>query len=290
VTAERAVGPDDTARVVLVTGGSLGIGREIARAFCQQGDRVVVTARGAEDLQAAVEDLAGAGGSVESAVCDVTDDRAVGALLENLLERYGRVDVLVNNAGIYGPIGPLVDNDIESWCQTVEINLLGLIRITKSVLPQMIARGSGAIINLSGGGATGPKPGYSAYAASKTAVVRLTEVLAHELASSGIRVNAIAPGFVATRLHDQTLAAGPMAPDRDKVAEKLQGGGDDPRRAAELAVFLASDRAAGVSGRLISAIWDDWADLAGRSDQLAGSDLYTLRRIDNMFFTEVSDR
>ena len=130
------------------------------------------------------------------------------------------------------------------------------------------------------------KPGYSAYAASKTALVRLTEVLAHELASHGIRVNAIAPGFVATRLHQATLAAGDAAPDRDKVAAQLAEGGQDPRVAAELAVFLASDAAAGVTGRLISAPWDDWRSLAG-GETLAGNDLYTLRRIDDMFYRQV---
>jgi 3-oxoacyl-[acyl-carrier protein] reductase len=271
----------------VVTGGSLGIGREIARAFCGAGDTVVLVAREPGALEAAAEELRRAGGRAETAVCDVSDDAAVEAAVRGILDAHGRVDVLVNSAGIYGPVGPFVENDLGAWCETVEVNLLGAVRTTRRLLPGMIERRQGSVINLSGGGATGPKPGYSAYAATKTALVRFTEIVAHEVAPYGIRVNAIAPGFVATRLHRATLEAGTAAPDHAQVEQKLRQGGDDPRRAAELALFLADERSSGVSGRLISAIWDDWASLADRGPELEGSDLFTLRRIDDMFYREV---
>ena len=271
-------------RVVLVTGGSLGIGKEIARAFVDAGDRVVICARGEADLEAAAAEL---GSSVGARVCDVADDAAVRALVDHVVSTFGRLDVLVNNAGVYGPIGPFATTDLGAFVETIGINLLGLVRVTREVVPQMIEQGRGVIVNLSGGGATGPKPGYSAYATAKAAVVRLTEVLAHELAEYSIRVNAIAPGFIPTRLHEETLAAGDAAPDRDRVRAKLAEGGDDPRLAAELAVFLASSEASGISGRLISSVWDDWRALAGKGLSLEGSDLFTLRRIDDMFYREV---
>lgn len=287
MTAVRGGASEAGGRVVLVTGGSLGIGKEIARAFGELGDRLVLCARGAEALEEAATELRAVGVEVEAVVCDVADDDSVRDLVDGAIEGQGRVDVLVNNAGIYGPIGPLADNDIEAWCRTIDVNLLGVMRVTRRVLPHMMTRGGGVILNLSGGGATGPKPGYSAYAASKTAVVRLTEVLAHELAPHSIRVNAIAPGFIPTRLHEETLEAGRLAPDHDKVRAKLEGGGDDPRLAAELATFLASEKAARITGRLISSVWDDWGELEGSGEELEGSDLFTLRRIDNMFFREV---
>ncbi len=286
MSASASESGSERPRVVVVTGGSLGIGKEIARAFCEAEDHVILTARGCEALEAAAAELEAEPGSVEAIAADVSSPESVQSLVEAVETRCGRIDVLVNNAGIYGPIGPFVENTLEAWCETVEINLLGVIRMTRSVLPGMLAAGDGVIVNLSGGGATGPKPGYSAYAATKTAVVRFTEVLAHELAETSIRCNAIAPGFVATRLHDQTLAAGDAAPDRDKVEETLGSGGDDPRRAAQLAVFLASPGAARINGRLISAIWDDWEAL-DESDSLESTDLFTLRRIDDMFYREV---
>src|SRR2546422_5106215 len=123
------------------------------------------------------------------------------------LEKFGRIDVLVNAAGIYGPIGPLVENDLEEWVQAVQINLLGAVYCMHAWLPRMLARGKGVVINFSGGGAVAPFPRFSAYSASKAAVVRLTETVAEEVKDSGVRINAIAPGAVNTRLLDQILAA-----------------------------------------------------------------------------------
>src|SRR5262249_14598488 len=121
------------------------------------------------------------------------------------------VSILVNNAGVYGPIGRLEDVDWVAWAEAIRINLLGTAQMCRAVIPLLRARGYGKVVNLSGGGATAPLPRFSAYAASKAAVVRLTETLAEELRDARIDVNAIAPGPLNTRLLDQVLAAGPEA-------------------------------------------------------------------------------
>ena len=282
---------DGAARVVIVTGGSMGIGKEIARAFSQNGDYVVICARQKESLQQTAHEIESFPGQVVPVVCNIADQVAVKRLVDYTAERFRCIDVLVNNAGIYGPIGLAFDNDPQEWVETLEVNLFGVFLMTKYAVPIMIERGHGAIINLSGGGATSPKPRYSAYAASKAAVVRFTEVLAQELAEYHIRVNAIAPGFIATRIHDKTIAAGEKAgADLAKVKESLRAGGDDPRLTAELALFLASQEAEQITGRLISAVWDDWRSLKENQSSLDSSDLFTIRRIDNVYYQRVTKR
>jgi 3-oxoacyl-[acyl-carrier protein] reductase len=152
----------------------------------------------------------------------------------------------------------------------------------RAVLPHFRSQKHGKIINLSGGGATAPLPRLSAYAASKAAVVRLTETLAHELRDDGVFVNAIAPGALNTRLLDEVLAAGPQQVGEEfyrKSLEQKNRGGTPLERGAALAVFLASTDSDGISGRLLSAAWDDWQQLPRYRDELARSDIYTLRRI-----------
>jgi 3-oxoacyl-[acyl-carrier protein] reductase len=146
----------------------------------------------------------------------------------------------------------------------------------------MRAAGYGKVINLSGGGATAPLPRISSYAASKAAVVRFTETLAEETRDVGIDVNAIAPGALNTRLMDELIAAGPEkvgAAFFEKMTKTRDGGGTPLEKGAELCVFLASSASDGITGRLLSAVWDDWAKLPEKRDELARGDIYTLRRI-----------
>ncbi len=276
------------ARVAVVTGAGTGIGKAIAAAFAANGDRVVACGRHLPPLEQAVRDAAGLPGAVIAECCDVGDPAAVAALVERVLARERRIDVLVNNAGVYGPIGPAHENPVEEWIDAIRINLTGVFLMTRAVVPAMVRQGGGAIVNLSGGGATGPKPCYSAYAAGKAGVVRFTETVAEELRAQRIRVNAIAPGFIATRFHEQTLAAGARAgPELEATRKKMQSGGDDPRRAAELAVFLAGPQAEGITGKLVSAVFDDWSSPGLAQALRESKDLYTLRRIDRFQFQEV---
>jgi NAD(P)-dependent dehydrogenase (short-subunit alcohol dehydrogenase family) len=267
-------------RASIITGGSKGIGKAIARALLEEGSNCLLAARGADSLQASVRELSDIGPRVHGFVGDVGIEADARALVDRALAEFGTVDVLVNCAGIYGPIGLSAEVDPSAWWDTLRINLLGTLLCTRFVLPEMLRKGRGKVINMGGGGASSPFPRFSAYAASKAAVVRLTETIAEETKGSGIDVNVIAPGAVNTRLLDQVLEAGEAAGEfLDRSRKQKASGGTPPEKAAELAVFLASDRSDGLSGRLISAVWDDWRQMAGHIDEVMASDLYTLRRV-----------
>jgi 3-oxoacyl-[acyl-carrier protein] reductase len=200
-----------------------------------------------------------------------------------MIDRIGlrRIDILVNNAAVQGPIGPLDSVDFSAWCEVFQTNLFAPAFLAAEFAKRMRPVGGGKIISISGGGATGPRPDFSAYAASKTALVRLTETLAEELKPYAIDVNAVAPGAMNTRMLEEVLSAGRDAAPReyDAAVKRANEGGVPPAKAAELVVFLASPASDGITGRLISAVWDDWANLPAHKDELAKSDVYTLRRV-----------
>jgi 3-oxoacyl-[acyl-carrier protein] reductase len=268
-------------KAAVITGAGRGIGRAIALAFAREGADMLVASRTLSEVAETAEEARALGRRALALKVDVSNRDEVEGMVAQALEEFGKVDILVNNAGGYGAIGPLVDNDPEKWVQTVRINLFGSFFCARAVLPFMIRQRRGKIINLSGGGASSPLPNFSAYAASKAAIVRLTETLAEEVKGFNIQVNAIAPGAVNTRLVDEILAAGPAAGEEmlAQTRRQKETGGVPPERAAALAVFLASEESDGLSGRLISAVWDDWQSMNGRIDQIMASELYTLRRV-----------
>ena len=268
-------------RVAIVTGSGRGIGRAIALAMAEQGADVVVAARTLAELEGTAAEIESLGRRALIVQADVSREQEVKAMVHDALGEFGRIDILVNNAGIQGPIGPLAQVDAEEWLRCIRINLGGVFLCCQAVLPIMIDQGAGKIINLSGGGATSPRPFFSAYAASKTAIVRLTETLAEEVKQHNIQVNAIAPGVVTTRMTEQVLAAGSAAGEETlaRTRRQKETGGVTPEAAAALAVFLASDESDGLTGRLISAVWDDWRSLASCPEAVMATDLYTLRRI-----------
>jgi NAD(P)-dependent dehydrogenase (short-subunit alcohol dehydrogenase family) len=279
-------GPVLAGRGAIVTGASQGLGRAIAASFVEAGASVLLVARGEALLETARVELAALAGRpgqrVEAMAADVSDAGACAAVAAHARARLPDLGILVNNAGIYGPIGRLEDVDWSAWVEAVRVNLFGTALMCRAVVPLFRARGGGKIVNLSGGGATSPLPRFSAYASAKAAVVRLTETLAEELRDARVDVNAIAPGALNTRLLDQVLLAGPEAAGEAfyrRALRQREEGGAPLARGAALAVFLASPASDGITGRLLSAVWDDWASLAGRAADLAGTDLYTLRRV-----------
>jgi 3-oxoacyl-[acyl-carrier protein] reductase len=172
--------------------------------------------------------------------------------------------------------------NINEWIDTIKINLFGVLYACKYVLPHMKKNKSGKIINLSGGGATNPMPTISAYAASKAAVVRLTETLAEECRNDNIFINAMAPGALNTRLLDEVLSAGPGTVDKsfyEKSLKQKEEGGASLENAAKLCVYLASKDGDNITGKLISAVWDPWKDFEKYKSEMDGNDIYTLRRI-----------
>ena len=167
--------------MAIVTGAGRGIGRAIALAFAGEGASVIVASRTFSEIAETAAQVQALGGRALAVQADVANQADVTKMVEQAVQAFGTVDILVNNAGVQGPIGPLVENDTQGWIRTVMINLIGTFLCCQAVLPMMIQQRRGKIINLSGGGATAPRPHFSAYAASKAAVVSLTETLAEEV-------------------------------------------------------------------------------------------------------------
>jgi 3-oxoacyl-[acyl-carrier protein] reductase len=266
----------------LITGASQGLGAEIAAQFAAEGASLMLCARDEAGVQDVAQRLSSQHGSqVEALRCDVGDPAAVDTLVSETVCRLGSIGVLVNNAGIYGPMGAIEEVDWNDWVQAININLMGTVYPCRAVIPAMKASGRGKIINLSGGGATNPLPGISAYAASKAASVRFTETLALELKPFGIDVNAVAPGALATRMMDQLLEAKPQAAGDAFLArmQKLKDSGGTPLSVgARCCVWLASGASDGITGKLVAAQWDPYESFPAHAAELEG-DIYTLRRI-----------
>jgi NAD(P)-dependent dehydrogenase (short-subunit alcohol dehydrogenase family) len=271
--------------VTVVTGASQGLGKAIALEFAREGAHVAFCARDEKLIDVVTAELkavARADQTIYGAACDVSVETAVERFFLEVRSRLGPVNVLVNNAGVYGPKGESEKVDFQAWVRAVEINLNGTFLPCRCAIRQMKELRHGKIINLSGGGATAPLPRMSAYAASKAAVVRLTETLAEELREFSIDVNAIAPGALNTRLLEEVLDAGPDAVGQkfyEKALQQRDVGGVPLEKGARLCVYLASEEGDGITGRLISAQWDPWENLHAFRDQLARTDIYTLRRI-----------
>ncbi len=223
---------------------------------------------------------------------DVSKETDVADIIKSTVQKYGTITILVNNAAILGPIGPLVQNDLDQWVKTMQINLFGTFLCCKYVLPVMISAGKGKIVNLSGGGVTAPRPGFSAYASSKSAVVGLTSTLAEEVKKFNIQVNAIAPGAIYSRMHEQVLESGTIAGEKEvsisRQAKETGGASIDNVKA--LSVFLASDDSDGLTGRLISAAWDNLQTISRDKTAIMSSSIYTMKRIDNFMFLEAKNR
>lgn len=213
---------------------------------------------------------------------DVSNRSDVDALAAAALNAFPNLQILVNNAGVYGPMGLIEDVDWEAWLRTLEINLIGSVLMCRALLPGFKKRRHGKIIQLSGGGATNPLPRISSYAASKAAVVRFAESLAEEVREDGIDVNSIAPGPLNTRLLDEVLEGGADRVGSDfyeKSRRQKAEGGVPLDKAARLAVYLGSTASDGISGKLLSAVWDRWERLDEHLEDMRRTDVYTLRRI-----------
>jgi NAD(P)-dependent dehydrogenase (short-subunit alcohol dehydrogenase family) len=272
-------------RNALITGGSQGLGRAISEAFVREGASIVICARDEKTLaatQAELRQLAGPAQKILAKTCDVSSESQVNELMAFALSGLGSLDVLVNNAGVYGPMGPTESVSLEEWKRAMDINLYGVLLPCRAAIPHFKQKRRGKIIVLSGGGATNPLPNISSYAASKAAVVRLMETFAEELRAFNVDVNAIAPGALATRLVDEVLAAGPEkvgAAFYEKNKKWKAEGATPLSLGANLAVYLASAESDGITGKLISAQWDPWAKLHEHRDELNQTDIYCLRRI-----------
>jgi NAD(P)-dependent dehydrogenase (short-subunit alcohol dehydrogenase family) len=271
-------------RNAIITGASQGLGKAIAEHFIREGANVVLCARSKPDLAATQAELATIAPrrKVLAHVCDVSDETQVNDVVEFALQELGSIQVLVANAGVYGPMGPTETVDLNEWRQALDINLFGVLLPARALIPHFKKAGGGKIVVLSGGGATNPLPNISCYAASKAAAVRLMETLAEELRDFHVDVNAVAPGALKTRLVEQVLAAGPEKVGAAFFAKNkkwAEEGATPLELGAGLCVYLASKESDGITGKLFSAQWDPWRTMHKHREELAKSDIYCLRRI-----------
>ncbi len=274
-----------TDKTVLITGGSRGLGQALVHKFLQEGYIVHSVSRNTWSSLHGRMDSTVQKQKIHLHTCDLGDVKQVNALCARIQEEQWVVDVLINNAAIHGPIGPFVENQIHAWRNTIETDLMAPVALCQAVLPIMRRRRSGVIINLSGGGATSSRPNFSAYATAKAALVRFSEILAEEEMENGIRVNCVAPGAMNTQLLHEVLAQGvqgsgmkehsmaaSIIANRTKSEETME-------RAVALVTFLSGSAGSTITGKIISAQWDNWEQWPAHTQELGASDIYTLRRI-----------
>jgi NAD(P)-dependent dehydrogenase (short-subunit alcohol dehydrogenase family) len=270
-------------QVVLVTGGGRGIGRVIALRFADAGARVAIIGRTESALAETVEVIRARGARGLMRTADVSDYDAVAAAVAAVEEEFAPIDVLVNNAGVAAPIAPLWETDPSEWWRVVSINLQGTFNCSRAVLPSMVSRSVGRIINIASHAGVHRWPFLSSYAVAKAAVVKLTENLALETRSHGVSVFVIHPGTVEIGLTEKAFEA-PAPPEGSleaKVRAWFQAQVDagtlvSPEAAAELVAVLASGRADALSGRYIS-MEDDIDELIDHAEEIRRADSHVLK-------------
>lgn len=266
---------------VLITGASRGLGRFLSQQFWKSGYSLFLVAR---NIQALNELKTSLGPRKNQEIVlfdsDLSNPEAATKIASTIQSHWSCLDVLINNAAIHGPIGPLWENDMSLWNQAIQVNLLSPVALCHALVPWMKNRRRGSIINVSGGGATASRAYFSAYATAKTGLVRFTETLAEETRSFGIRVNCVAPGAMKTALLNEVIEVGPaQAGEKEySIANKVFAENASLNDVAELFLFLASDQSQGITGKLISAKWDNWKEWPLHIQKLQ-SDIYTLRRV-----------
>ena len=240
-------------KVVLITGGSKGIGKAAALKFYELGYKIALCSRTKEDLDEVASKVNGF-----AVFCDVKHPDHVKKLFEAVMKRFGRIDVLVNCAGILGPHGHLEDNDINEWKDAIDVNLLGTVNCVHEAIPIMRSQGFGRIVAFCGGGVGGDDigPGFSAYTTSKFAIAGFTEAMAKELCFFDITINAVSPGAI----------------DTDMARQRWVQGGS-PDNVVSLITFLAVANKK-INGKVISAKWDNYKEA-----DYSKTSLYMLRRV-----------
>ena len=262
---------------ILITGAGRGIGKRLALSMASRGAKVGLLARSRGELDLAQLEIEQAGGVAMRLRADVREAEQIAAAVDRMKVHWGQIDVLICAAGIQGPIGPLMEVPPKAWWDTVETNLHGVMLAARAVLPEMINRRSGKIIALSGGGSLTPRPNFSAYAASKAALVRLIETLAVEISEHNVQANCMSPGGANTAMTDEILAAGEKAgwKEIEDAKQVRMTGGQPPDKQIQLALFLASERSNHSTGRVIH-VSDEWRKLEHGQ---VSAELYTLRRV-----------
>jgi len=268
-------------QVALITGGSRGLGHAFAEALAKAGATVAIVARSESQLRNAAQTIEQAGGRVLSFTADATDRQTIEHVVAEIEQQLSHIDLLVNTAGVFRALGPIAEVDPDDWWREVEINVRGTFLCTRAVLPGMVARGRGRIINIASAAGLQALPTTSAYCLSKTAVIRLSESIALEYGDRGVCAFAMHPGTVRTPMTDYIVESdevGRHAPWVQQWFQQLyREGGDTPiQRSVELLLYLASGKADALSGCFID-VDDDLDALLHQTELIERDDLYTLR-------------
>jgi 3-oxoacyl-[acyl-carrier protein] reductase len=269
---------------VIITGGTVGFGKALAEKFLNEGANISICSRNEQQLFDTQSELLSKFPNQIILVkkCDVSIEKDVKEFITYSLDTFKTIHVLILNAGVYGPMGPIETVSLDEWRKSIDINLFGVLLPCRELIPHFKQNKYGKIIVLSGGGATNPMPNLSSYATAKAAVVRLVETLSKELSSYNVDINAIAPGAMSTRMIEQIIDAGPEIVGDEffkKNQNWKQNGDTSMELGTNLAVYLSTADSNGVTGKLISAQWDDWKNFGNHLNDLQNSDIYTIRRI-----------
>jgi len=219
-------------KVALITGGGRGIGKAVALAYGREGARLAICARTGSELEETAKEISALGAECLAVVCDVSLEESVAKTAQEVQEKFGRIDVLINNAGVMTRPTPLAELEVRKWDYTISVNLRGPFLMTRALLPLMMRQKSGSIINVSSSIGRGAYANFAAYAASKWGIEGLTQTLAAEVSPHNIRVNSVEPGYVATKLTGYH--------------------GSRPDSVTEVFVFLGADESKGITGRMLS--------------------------------------
>jgi len=229
-------------KVAFVTGAGRGIGKAIALRFAEEGASLVVCARTRSPLQAVAETIQSTGRPCLSEVMNVAAEEQVTNLVRKAIDQLGAIDILVNNAGISNP-KPFLQTTNTDWAEAINVNLMGIVFCTRAVLPHMLARGSGAIVNIASAAGLRGLPGSPAYTASKSAAIGFTHALAEELSGTGVRVNVICPGPIKTELLDSSAVKDFVLKNKAHLMP--------PEDVAGTVLYLASDLSGGLNSQMI---------------------------------------
>jgi len=274
-------------KYIIITGGSGGIGSQITRALLRANYHVIVIGRSQNNFDLMSLRVIN-NQNLSFYKLDISDNNLVNTFYNDLNKIDGDIFALINAAGVQSPIGKFINLDYNDWIINLSNNFLGTVNMIRGFFSINENKNHRKIINFSGGGSTSSRPNFSAYAVSKTAIVKFTEILADEIADQNIDINAIAPGAVNTNMLDEVLAAKSLAGEEYALARKRKkSGGVSPKKAVDLCQFLLSEDANGVTGKLISAIWDDYRDSNFLTRLKTDPEFCCLRRIDSHNFDSV---
>ncbi|MDB2659546.1 SDR family oxidoreductase [Luminiphilus sp.] len=269
--------------LAIITGAYGGLGRALSECFWEAGYNLMLVGRNESELESLKDSLhARARQECKIGICDLGQASVVRDFLASQISTLDRIDVLINNAAVHGEIGLSWETDLEELHNVLQVNFLAPVAFCRAVIPVMISANRGSIINLSGGGATSPRPMFSAYASSKSALIRFSETVAEEVDSYKIKINCVSPGAMPTKLLAEVIRQGSDVSgikEFETAKKVFSQVGSSTERVEKLALFLAARDSDGITGKTISAVWDSWDSWPDNIAELSSTDVYTLRRI-----------